>query len=104
MNSLQERPVDNQQYQPRESYPRMNSYQQPQVQYPQPQQGQQGYTPQRDPYNQYQQSQVPQGQGYNPQNVQQYQQNTQTVPQNQGHLYPAFQPRRTWNNPYTKDF
>ena len=104
MNSLQERPVDNQQYQPRESYPQMNSYQQPQVQYPQLQQGQQGYTPQRDPYNQYQQSQVPQGQGYNPQNVQQYQQNTQTVPQNQGHLYPAFQPRRTWNNPYTKDF
>lgn len=104
MNSLQERPVGNQQYQPRESYPQMNSYQQPQVQYPQPQQGQQGYAPQRDPYNQYQQPQVPQGQGYNPQNVQQYQQNTQTFPQNQGHLYPAFQPRRTWNNPYTKDF
>ncbi len=104
MNSLQERPVDNQQYQPRESYPQMNSYQQPQVQYPQPQQGQQGYTPQRDPYNQYQQSQVPQGQGYNPQNVQQYQQNTQTVPQNQGHMYPSFQPRRSWNNPYKKDF
>lgn len=104
MNSLQERPVDNQQYQPRESYPQMNSYQQPRVQYPQPQQGQQGYAPQRESYNQYQQPQVPQGQGYNPQNVQQYQQNTQTVPQNQGHLYPAFQPRRTWNNPYTKDF
>ena len=88
-------------YVPREQYAPIRPQYQPPVEYP--------TRPQVYP-NQYsqqvQQPQVPrdnnysQGQGY----IQRDTQTDQNVQSNQGHMYPQIQPRRSWNNPYKKDF